>query len=243
MSELKNNAVVQIEEPLQKLGKDLNFATSEAYNYLKTNLVFSIPKKENSAIVVGITSAIPQDGKSYTAINLAYSLASDGNKVLLISADMRKPSIEKSLDLTQSPGLSNILTDFKAKRRVVSALHENLFILTSGNCPPNPSKLMSSNEFEMLIEELKPNYKYILMDLPPVNSVSDPIAVSKLLDGIILICRHQHTRKKELREAVSKLRFVNANIIGIVYNGFSHASSYYYKRKKYERYAKYKKEN
>jgi len=238
MSIFKKKETVQIEEAPQKIGSELNFASKEAYNYLKTNLVFSLTKKEGQAAVIAITSAIPQDGKSYTTINLGYALASDGNKVLLLSADMRKPSLEKSLGITEKTGLSNILTDFKSERKIISTLHEKFFILPSGQCPPNPSKLISSPEFGALIEELKPKYDYILMDLPPINSVSDPLAVTKLIDGVLLVCRHQHTHKKELREAISKLRFVNANIIGIVYNSYSRSSSYYYKSKKYERYTK-----
>ena len=237
----KKDMISSIEElhKNQKLGADLDFATSEAYNLLKTNIAFSLPKKEKGGQIIGISSASPQEGKSYTSINLCYSLAVDGNKVLLLDSDLRRPSIGKSLKHSETPGLSNMLAGQAGVEAIVpNMLHENLSVLFSGDVPPNPSKLIRSDEMSNLLDMLAQDYDYIVVDLPPVNSVSDAIGISKKLDGIIMVVKHAFTRKKDLSEAVRQLRFVNANILGIIYNGFTTGSSYYKSKKYYKYYRK-----
>ena len=223
----------------QKLGADLDFATSEAYNLLKTNISFSLSKKEEGGQLIGISSASPQEGKSYTSINLCYSLACDGNKVLLLDGDLRRPSIGKSLKHSEKPGLSNMLAGQVGVEAIATGiLHDNMSVLFSGDVPPNPSKLIRSDEMKNLLHMLSLEYDYIIIDLPPVNSVADAIGISKMIDGMILVVKHAFTRKKDLSEAVRQLRFVDANILGIIYNGYTTGSSYYKSKKYYKYYRK-----
>ncbi len=226
--EEKKNAAV--------LGNFLDFASKEAYNLLRTNIFFSIADKEGKGKIIGITSSVPHEGKSYTAINLSYAIAKEGHKTILISADMRKPSIEGTIGIKAEFGLSGILVGKKQEGVIPSGLHENLMFLPAGVIPPNPSELLGKDSMKQLLDKLADQYEYIIVDLPPVNVVADALVVSKFLDGIILIVRHGMTRRKELVEAVRKLRYVQAHIIGVVYNGYNHSRGKNYKNSAYKKY-------
>ena len=202
----------------QKIGKELDFASLESYNLLRTNLSFSLPDND-SGKVIGITSPCPQEGKSTTSLNLAYSLAEAGYKVLLVDADMRRPSVSKTLDLPRSPGLSNMMTEEPEGAIRTGVLTENLSVLLSGDIPPNPSELIASKKMEKLIEGFRAEYNYIIVDLPPVISVSDPLAMSKNIDGMVIVVRHGHTRRSDVVETMRQLELVNVNVLGFVYNG------------------------
>ena len=211
----------------QKIGKELDFASLEAYNLLRTNLSFSLPDTD-SGKVIGITSPCPQEGKSTTSLNLSYSLAEAGYKVLLIDADMRRPSVSKTLDLPRSPGLSNMLTEEPDDAIRCGVLAENLSVLLSGDIPPNPSELIGSKKMEKLIESFRAEYNYIIVDLPPVLSVSDPLAMSKNLDGMVVVVRHGHTRRSDIVETMRQIKLVNVNVLGFVYNGAVRNKPVYY---------------
>lgn len=216
---LKNkNKVGEEKVKPAKIGKDLDFASSEAYNLLRTNLSFSLPDKVGGKLI-GITSPCPRDGKSTTSLNLAYSEAEAGHKVLLIDGDMRCPSLAKTLDLESAPGLSNLLVDCKEEAIRNGVLHENMSVLLAGNIPPNPSELVASERMKKLLEEMAGKYDYVIIDLPPVNAVADPLAISKYIDGMIVVVRHGVSRRKEVMEAIRQLKQVNAKIFGFVYNG------------------------
>ena len=203
-----------------KVGKDLDFAASEAYKLLRTNITFSVPDKDGGK-VIGVTSPCPQEGKSTTSLNLAYSLAEAGNKVILIDADMRRPSISKMLKMPKAPGLSNRLTNGDEKAINIGVLHENLSIMFSGDIPPNPSELISSDNMKALIEEFREHYDYVIVDLPPVTAVSDPLVMSKNIDGLAIVIRHGHTRRRDVMETMRQLKMVNAKVLGFIYNGYS----------------------
>ena len=204
----------------QKIGKDLDFASLEAYNLLRTNLSFSLPDND-AGKVIGITSPCPQEGKSTTSLNLSYSLAEAGYKVLLIDADMRRPSVSKTLDLPRSPGLSNMLTEEPENAVRTGILTENLSVLLSGDIPPNPSELIGSKKMQKLIEGFRTEYNYIIVDLPPVIAVSDPLAMSKNIDGMVVVVRHGHTKRSDVIETMRQIKMVNINVLGFVYNGAS----------------------
>lgn len=212
-----------------QIGEGLDFNVTEAYNLLRTNIGFSIPDKHpGKACIIGSTSACPQEGKSYTSANLAYSFARNGQKVLLIDADMRRPTLAAKLDLPVSPGLSNLLAGQKVSAIHHGVLHENLSVLTSGDTPPNPSELLASERMKKLFGDMGGEYDMIVIDLPPVNSVPDPVIVSRLTDGVILVVRHGSSRKREVMAAVRQLRFAKAHLLGTVYNGYTTGSHYYY---------------
>ena len=197
----KKKKPVSGSEKIRKFGKNLDFASVEAYNLLRTNLSFALPDKEGGR-VIGVTSPCPQEGKSTTSLNLAFSLAEAGNSVLLMDADMRRPS------------LGRVLT-------------ENLSVLLSGDIPPNPSELVASQKMKELVGELQKSYDYVIVDLPPVNLVADPIAISKYLDGMVIVVRHKHTRRRELIETIRQLELVGAKILGFVYNGMYKSKAHY----------------
>ena len=212
-----------------RFGEKLSFASIEAYKLLRTNISFFFPDVTGGR-TVGITSPCPQDGKSTTSINLAYALADEGHKVILIDADMRHPSIYTSLELPISPGLSNVLSGDKEIPLHKGVLYENLSILTSGDLPPNPCELIGSNRMKELLDDLKQTYDYVIVDLPPVLAVSDPIVVSKYINGIIIVTRCGYTRRKDVIESVRQLKFANAKIFGFVYNGAGMRKALYYRR-------------
>ena len=213
-----------------KLGAELDFAVTEAYNLLRTNLDFAIPAKEGQkrAKIIGSTSACPQEGKSYTSANLAYAFAKNGEKVLLVDADMRRPTLALKLGLPIAPGLSNLLAGHTGDVIHAGVLHENLSVLTAGNTPPNPSELLGSSRMQHLLDTLAADYDVIIIDLPPVNSVPDPIVVSRYTDGIILVVKHGTSRRKEVLAAVRALRFAKAHVLGTVYNGYTNGGYHYY---------------
>lgn len=224
---------VEIFIPNKKIGDKLPFAAKEAYNLLRTNISFSLNKKEGRGNIVGIVSAEPQDGKSFTSLNLAYTLAADNNKVVLIDGDMRKPTIDKYFEIDNVPGLSDIFTNPTKEYPIhKSVLTEKMDLICCGTIPPNPSQLLSSEEMKNILDNLSSKYDYVVIDLPPINVVADSLGASKYFDGIIVVSRHNKTRKKDLQEAIRQLTFVQAKILGIVYNGYAREGKYYYRRKK-----------
>ena len=229
---IKNKALDTNNTP--KVGAELDFASREAYKLLRTNISFAFPDQDGGK-VIGICSACPQEGKSTTTTNLAFSLAEANNKVLLIDGDMRRPSIYNIVGIEKEPGLSDMLSGKSGVCEVHGVLQENLSVLVSGHIPPNPSELIGSRKMEALFEEYKKQYDYILIDLPPVLSVSDPVAVSKYLSGMIIVVRHDKTGRRDLAETMRQLEYANTKILGFVYNRIGESS----KKKKYQRNSKY----
>lgn len=232
---MKNKKLDANQRPT-KVGKELDFASREAYNLLRTNISFAFPDQKGGK-VIGITSTSPQDGKSKTSINLAYSLAESGKRVLLIDGDMRRPSVCTTLELPMEPGLSEVLSGGIEETPVhKSVLHENMDVLLSGRIPPNPSELIGSHGMEALLEKCKEIYDYVILDMPPVMSVSDPVVASRYISGMIIVVRHEKTGKRELAETIRQLEYVNVKILGFVYNRFDNKLQ---KRRGYSGYSNY----
>lgn len=205
---------------------EMDFETSEAYNVLRTNIILSLPHKKRGN-VIGTTSSAPHEGKSYTSVNLSYALAKNGSRTLLISADMRKPTVETYYEVPLTPGLSNLLTgsastdDLMSVVRHLPEYSENLYLLPAGDIPPNPSELLGSENMSSLLRKLTTIFDYVIVDLPPVTTVVDPVAVSTNLDGMLLVVNHAYTRRQTLIQALKQLRFSGVRILGFVYNGYS----------------------
>ncbi len=219
-----------------KVGTQLDFASREAFKLLRTNISFAFPDEEKGR-VVGICSSCPQEGKSTTSVNLAYSLAEANNKVLLIDGDMRRPSICNIVGVDMEPGLSDLLSGKAGVDVAHGVLNKNMDVLASGRIPPNPSELIGSRRMETLLGEYRKQYDYILIDLPPVLSVSDPVAVSKYLGGMIIVVRHEKTGRRELSETIRQLEYANVKILGFIYNRISSRSGK--NNAKYNKYNKY----
>ena len=223
------------------LHKNLEFTATEQYKLIRANLDFTLPEGEKS-YVIGVTSSMRGEGKSTTAVNLSYVLAERGSKVLLIDGDLRIPSVAKKMGIPSSPGLTDVLMN-KATMQLTeyqSRLLPNWYIMPSGAIPPNPSELLSSKRMEAALRGLKEHFDYIIVDLPPVNIVSDAVAISNFITGMIIVIREEYTEKKELEHCFRQLQLSNVKVLGCVMNETKNGSSSYGKYKKYKYYKYYK---
>lgn len=235
-------------EDIALLCDQMRFDAKEAYKLLRTNVMFCLP--DNSVCrTIGITSAIRGEGKSTVSINLAYTFAVTGARVLLIDMDMRLPSIAKKLKIENKLGLSDYLIGNATLRDVIKQTdkYTNWDIMFSGSIPPAPSELIGSDAMERLINRLEKEYDFIIIDLPPVNIVSDALVAKDILDGYIITVRQDYSDKHSLADCMRQLAFLDANILGFVMTDANSGSHYYrkygkkyYKRKYYSNYYKRK---
>ncbi len=212
---------------------NINYAATEAYNRLRTNIAYSLPAKEDGAHIVAITSASPSEGKTFTATHLAYSLAKEGNRTLLVECDMRRPAVGMALGLKHEAGLSDLLVGKSANVIQEGVIHENMSVVLAGVIPPNPSDLLSSPKMKAWLGEVSRNYEYIILDLPPVLAVADPLIVAKYADAMVVVTKHDSTRKKYIISSIKQLKVTNVRILGFVYNDFRLDGGHYYKNEKY----------
>lgn len=227
-------------ENKKTLHKNLEFTATEQYKVIRANLDFTLPEDEKCP-VIGVTSSMRGEGKSTTAVNLSYVFAEKGSRVLLIDADLRIPSIAKKLEIESSPGLADLLRGRGAQiSEFKSPLLDNWFILPSGDIPPNPSELLGSSRMASILAKFREMFDYIIIDLPPVNIVSDAVAISSLISGMIVVIREEYTEKKELERCFRQLKLSNVNILGCVMNEAKSGSGSYGKYKKYKYYKYYK---
>lgn len=229
------------------VGGNISFAAAEAYKLLRTKLLFSFADEKNSRII-GVSSALSGEGKSLTSVNLAYSLSQLGMRVLLIDCDMRRPTLADKLPIQKSPGLSDFLAGQSPADNLIQLCgikdDEHAFhAIAPGHTPPNPMELLSSARMEKMLELLQEKYDYIILDLPPVGEVGDALAASKLTDGMLLIARQDLCDRIVLNTTIRQLEFVDAKILGVVFNcateeGSSYGGKYYkrYYKKYYRRY-------
>ena len=201
---------------------------AESYRALRTSLLLSnlgAPPK-----VVMVTSARPQEGKTTTSINTAIVLAQKGTRVLLVDADLRRPSVHKTLGMGPRSGLSNVLTGSATLQQTVvtSPVLPNLFVLPAGSPPPNPAELLASSNMRDLLAELREQYDHIVIDTPPTLSVTDAVVLSPRADATILVIRSGQTTKQALRRSRDILMQVNAHVAGVLLNAVDLTSPDYY---------------
>ena len=233
------NKVFSGTESAKLLHKNIDFTAAEQYKLLRANLSFTLPE-EKKCFVIGITSSIRGEGKSTTAINLSYVLAEAGKKVLLVDGDMRIPSIAKKMDIDRTPGLTNLIIggEYENMEAYMSNELNSWYIVPSGDLPPNPSELLGSRKMERFLKAMSEKFDYIIIDLPPVNIVSDAFSVARHLDGMLLVVREDYTTKKELDSCVTQLKLSNVKVLGCVMNVIKRENKNYGKYKKYKRYYK-----
>ena len=213
----------------QILNKNTNFAIQEAYKRLRTNIRFCI--RDQKCKKFCLTSGQAGEGKSITLLNLAISIAQTGKKVLLIDADLRRPAMARLLVEKASPGLSEVLAgEVEAVDAIYPGVYPNLDILFSGEIPPNPSEILSSERMVELIETGAEKHDYILVDTPPVNVVTDACVVANLLDGVLLLAWQNRSKKDAVRQALNNLQLTGANVLGYILNGVESEESTYYGR-------------
>lgn len=192
---------------------------SEQYKTLRTNINFSMPKNELQTILV--TSSSPGEGKSTTTSNLAVVFAQEGKRVVLVDADMRKPTAHYTFHVTNTLGLSNLLTRQSSIEETVKETGvQGLDIITSGPIPPNPAELLTSISMDLLIPELKKRYDIILFDAPPTLSVTDAQVLSNKCEGTIFVVNSKQTNKDDAVKAKELLISAKAHLLGVVINNF-----------------------
>ncbi len=217
-----------VSDSKKTLHENLGFVPTEQYKLLRTNLNFTIPEDVKCPII-GVTSSTRGEGKSTTAINLSYVLAESGKRVLLIDADLRISSVAKKLNIQPSPGLANLLVGPEGGQNGIlkATILDNWYILPSGVLPPNPSELLGSRRMASMLKVLAEKFDYIVIDLPPVNVVSDALAISPLITGMVVVVREDFTEKKELDKCFRQLQLSNVKILGCVMNDAKSGKGYY----------------
>ncbi|HTA49358.1 MAG TPA: polysaccharide biosynthesis tyrosine autokinase [Verrucomicrobiae bacterium] len=213
---------------------------AESYRALRTSLLLTNLGAPPKVIIV--TSALPQEGKTTTSMNTALVLAQKGVRVLLIDADLRRPSIHKILGMGPRSGLSNVLTGSATLQQTItrSSILPNLYILPAGTPPPNPAELLASTNMRDVLEELRGQYDHIVVDTPPTLSVTDAVVLSPRADAIVLVIRSGQTTKQALRRSRDILTQVNAKVSGVLLNAVDLTSpDYYYYYEYQSKYSRY----
>jgi polysaccharide biosynthesis transport protein len=201
---------------------------AESYRALRTSLLLTALGAPPKVILV--TSALPQEGKTTTSINCAVVLAQKGSRVLLIDADLRRPSIHKTLGMGPRAGLSNVLTGNLPLQQAITRapILSSLYVLTAGTPPPNPAELLASANMRDVIAELREQYDHIVIDTPPTLSVTDAVVVSTRADAVVLVIRAGQTTRQALRRSRELLAQVNARVAGVLLNAVDLSSPDYY---------------
>jgi polysaccharide biosynthesis transport protein len=207
---------------------------AESYRALRTSLLLTFAGGPPKVIL--ITSALPEEGKTTTSVNSAIVLAQKGTRVLLIDADLRRPSIHKTLGMGPKVGLSNVLTGTADLQQAIipSTILPDLFILPAGTPPPNPAELLASTKMKNVLEELRKQYDHIVIDSPPTLSVTDAVVMSTGADAVVLVIRSGHTTKPALRRARDILLQVGARVCGVLVNAVDLSSPDYYYHYEYQ---------
>ncbi|MCC3664664.1 polysaccharide biosynthesis tyrosine autokinase [Staphylococcus haemolyticus] len=202
--------------------------TSEKFRGIRSNIMFSSANNEIKSIIV--TSEKPAAGKSIVSANIAVTYAQAGYKTLIIDGDMRKPTQQYNFETANYDGLSNLIigkSDFD--KAISSTRVENLDLLTSGPVPPNPSELIASNRFKNIYSQLMDMYDFILIDTPPVTSVTDAQVFLQIVKDCVMIIDTEKNNKNEIKKAKQLIEQADGHIIGAVLNKTANdkSSNYY----------------
>ena len=212
---------------------------AECSRAIRTNLHFISP--DNPLKTLMVTSAMPKEGKTTSAINLAITMAQAGAKVLIVDTDMRRPRIHRSFNIANDQGISSlILGDSSFDQAIVPSELQGLDVLPCGPVPPNPSELMHTKRFADVINGLKERYDKILFDAPPVGAVTDPVILGTQVDGAVLIVKTGKTPRVQVQHALRALQDANVRLLGLVLNDMDiNTKKYGYYYGKYYRYGRY----
>lgn len=203
---------------------------AEAFRSLRTNIQFANVEREIKTILV--TSAGPGEGKSTVLANLAVAMAQGGQKVLVIDCDLRKPVQHKIFELHNGKGLTHYLLNKATLEEVIRPTSvDNVFVLTTGTIPPNPSELLGTKTLAALLDDLTLQYDRILVDSPPAGVVTDSMVLSRLVDGVILAVYAEKTKVEQIKYVQEQMAKTDANILGVVLTHTSRkgrSAQYYY---------------
>lgn len=219
--------VVEVGETGPVTWHDPKSVAAEAYRILRTNLQFTNPDRPLKSVL--ITSPTVGDGKSTVTSNLAVAFAQVGRSVIIVNADLRRPSVHKMFQVPDGVGLTSVLV---GQATVQEALRDtqvpNVRLLTAGPTPPNPAELLESQRMQAVMQELREYADIILYDAPPVTVVTDAGLLAPHVDGCILVVSVGVTQREMARAAVEQLQRVEGHLLGVVVNRVSHGSGYYY---------------
>ena len=217
---------------------------AEAYRHLRTSVLLSTAGRAPKSLLV--TSSLPGEGKTTTAVNTAVSLAQTGASVVIIDADMRRPRLQSIFDMHGQLGLSSILSsDVSAEDMLAMVRNDEesgLNILTSGPIPPNPAELLGSDQMRRLLQVLQANYTHVVVDSPPVSSFTDGVLISTMVDGVLLVVHGGKSSRHIVRRSKQLLNDVGAKIFGVVLNNINLQSHDYYYYQSYYGQKYYEKE-
>jgi capsular exopolysaccharide synthesis family protein len=204
---------------------------AEAYKQLRTSILLSSAGRAPKTLL--ITSGKPGEGKTTTVVNTAVSLADTGSKVLVIDADLRRPMVHNVLQVANPAGLSTVLSRDMSEQDILSLIDQaegtSLHVMTSGPIPPNPAELLGSNQMKQLLQTLQPHFDHIVIDSPPVTSVTDAVLLASLVDGVVIVVHGGKSTRELSRRTRQLLRSVGARIFGVVLNNVKqHDEEYYY---------------
>jgi capsular exopolysaccharide synthesis family protein len=192
-------------------------AAAEAYRLLRTSVTLSVPDRASRAIL--ITSSQPGEGKTTTTVNTAISLAQLGSSVLIIDCDLRTPKVHSLLGTEQEPGLSTYLSqDVEIDDLIRKLKIPGLSLIPAGPIPHNPAELLGSKRMKDLLEIMSKRYDHILIDSPPLIHLADPVILSTLVDGVIMVVHGGKSTRDVVRRARQELSNVGAHVFGVVLN-------------------------
>lgn len=190
---------------------------AEAFRQIRTNLQFAHVSHDSKAVLV--TSSLPGEGKSTTATNLAIAMAQSGQTVALVDADLRRPSVNEYLGLDRNAGLTTALIgDADVNDLLQPWGDENLFVLTSGQIPPNPSELLGSRAMKDLIVALEQAFDAVIIDAPPLLPVTDAVVLAQQVGGVVLVIGASRVKTPDLQKSLDALAMVDADVLGVVMN-------------------------
>jgi succinoglycan biosynthesis transport protein ExoP len=230
-------AVKSTSHPL--LSQEVPHEFGEAFRALRTSLVFS--SGSEGTRVIALTSAQPLEGKTTTACNMAIALAYGGSRVLLIDADMRRPSVSRTLGIENTVGLSHLLTGQATARQTIRRTDvQNLWVMTAGLTPPNPSELLASDRMKTLIANVQNGpFDWVLIDTPPVLAVTDAVIIAPWVSGVVVVIGSEMTQRRLAERAIETLMTSRPHVLGAVLNRVDIVRNKYY----YSRYYGYKYKN
>ncbi len=189
---------------------------AESYRLIQSGLLLSTPDNPPRAILV--SSMSPTEGKTTTVSNMAFILAQNGKRVLIIDCDMRRPRLHTITSIPNSHGLSHYLAGSNDKNLIKTIKEDAIYLITAGSIPPNPAELLQSDRMQRLIDEMTKRFDFVLLDSPPIQRVTDSLTLSKLVDGTLLVVRSGKTTYDMLGSGLKKMQEIHSNILGIVLN-------------------------
>ncbi|HEX8140338.1 MAG TPA: polysaccharide biosynthesis tyrosine autokinase [Pyrinomonadaceae bacterium] len=221
------------------LNTDVKSPLGEAYRHLRTSVLLATAGHAPKSLLV--TSSIPSEGKTTTAVNTALSLAQTGARVLVIDADMRRPRLHSIFGLDNNKGLSTILSSEMSEAEILDVVMPSvdggLYILPSGTIPPNPAELIGSEQMARLMKIFEETFTHIIIDSPPIGSFTDGVLASTLVDGVLLVVHSGKTSRGIVRRTRQLLQDVGAKVFGVVLNNVNlREHDYYYYRSYYSHY-------